>query len=272
MKLSDEQARFYHDHGHLLLSNALAGEEVDVLRKTLPRLFDRDSPDRVLERGSSVVRAVHGCHLNDEVCARLVCHPSLVHPARQLLGGDVYVYQFKINAKAALKGDIWEWHQDYIFWNKEDGLPRPEVVNVAVFVDDVDEINGPMILLEGSHREGMIDTGSKDRPPEGYEDGPDWIANLTADLKYAFGKKHLTRLMEQYRPTVPKGPAGSILIFHPNVIHGSAQNMSPFDRRIVLITYSHVANRPRTEGARRPEFLVSRDFRPVTPGDGGLAA
>lgn len=272
MKLSEEQNRFYRDRGYLLLPNVFTAPEVALLQKTLPRLFERNSPDRVLEKGSSVVRAVHGCHLNDPVCARLARLPSLVEPARQLLGGDVYVYQFKINAKAALLGDIWEWHQDYIFWNKEDGLPRPEVVNVAVFVDEVNEINGPMILLEGSHREGMIDTGSKRGTPQGYEESPEWISNLTADLKYSFDRELLAKLMEVYPPKVPKGPAGSLLLFHPNVVHGSAQNMFPVDRRIVLVSYCHVANRPRTEGERRPEFLVSRDFSPVTPLAGGLAA
>jgi ectoine hydroxylase len=55
-------------------------------------------------------------------------------------------------------------------------------------------------------------------------------------------------------------------------VHGSAQNMSPFDRRIVLLTYSHVDNTPRETGERRPEFIVSRDFTPLHPLEGQLSA
>jgi ectoine hydroxylase len=38
----------------------------------------------------------------------------------------VYIYQFKINVKAAFGGDVWQWHQDYIFWRNEDGMPGTE--------------------------------------------------------------------------------------------------------------------------------------------------
>ncbi len=165
----------------------------------------------------------------------------------------------------ALQGDLWEWHQDYAFWRHEDGLPRAEVVNVVLFVDDVNDINGPMILLEGSQREGLLDTPPDEGLPPGYEDKPDWISNLTADIKYSVDRDQLARLVERYPPAIPKGPAGSLLLFHPNAIHGSAQNMSPHDRRIILATYSHTENLPRTEGERRPEFLVSRDFTPIEP-------
>lgn len=263
--LTEQQMHAYREQGFLLLPGAFSTSQLHQIDEALVALFRQDSPDRVMETDSKTVRAIHGCHLRDEVCARLVRHPSLVEPALQLLDGDVYVYQFKVNAKQALHGDIWEWHQDYIFWRMEDGLPQPWAINVAVFVDEVNEINGPLILLEGSHQEGMIQAGSNVGKPAGYDEDPDWISNLTADLKYSLKRDHLERLMERYPPTVPKGPAGSILLFHPNLVHASAQNMSPFDRRIVLVTYSHVENRPSTAGEVRPDFLVSRDFKPIEP-------
>ncbi len=272
MILNEEQIQSYNEKGFLLVPEAFAWGEVEVLRQTLSRLFEKDAPARVLEKDGSAVRAVHGCHLENEVCARLVRHPSFSEPARLLLGGDVYVYQFKANAKAALVGDMWEWHQDYIFWRLEDGLPRPALTNAVVFIDDVTEINGPMSFLAGSKREGMIEIRGTEGMPDGYEERPEWISNLTADLKYSLGREKLTELMERYPAVVPKGPAGSSLFFHPNVVHGSAQNMSALDRRLVLVSYSHVENIPRTTGERRPEFLVSRDFSPIEPalGEGVL--
>lgn len=263
MYLSDEQVASYLEQGYLLLPAVFARQDVELLRRTLSRLFQQDSEQRVMEKDGAVVRSVYGHHLSDEVCARLVRHPGLVEPARQILGAEVYVYQFKINAKVALKGDVWEWHQDYAFWRNEDGLPRAEVVNVVLFVDDVTDINGPLIFLAGSHKEGLLETPADEGVPAGYEDKPDWISNLTADIKYSVDRDRLAALVERYPPAIPKGPAGSLLLFHPNTIHGSAQNMSPHDRRIILASYSHVENLPRSEGERRPEFLVSRDFTPV---------
>ena len=54
----------------------------------------------------------------------LARHPRLVEPLRQLFGEDVYVHQFKLNAKAAFEGDVWQWHQDYGTWARDDGMPR----------------------------------------------------------------------------------------------------------------------------------------------------
>ena len=261
MQLSTDQLTQYHEKGFLFLENVFSTEDIQTLHQTLTSLLNTPPEGTVFEKNSSAVRALHGCHLVDDVCARLVRQPGILRPARQILGDDVYVYQFKVNTKASLLGDVWEWHQDYIFWNMEDGLPRPDAVNIAIFIDEVTEINGPLILLEGSHKEGMIRMDGRGDRPEGYEDSPDWIGNLTADLKYSISKEHLNRLMTRYPPTVPKGPAGSLLFFHPNTVHGSAQNMSAFDRRLMLVTYSHAENRPQK--TQRPEFLVSRDFTPL---------
>src|SRR5947199_8251024 len=113
----------------------------------------------------------------------------------QILGGKVYIYQFKINAKAAFGGDVWEWHQDYIFWQKEDGLPTANVVNAVIFLDEVHEFNGPLIFIPGSHKEGVIDVAPQEALPEGYEKNPAWISNLTARLKYSLNADIIANLV-----------------------------------------------------------------------------
>jgi ectoine hydroxylase len=181
----------------------------------------------------------------------------------QLLDGPVYVYQFKINAKVAFQGDVWEWHQDYIFWQREDGVPEPRLVTACIFLDEVNEFNGPLMLVPGSHHGGVIEPPRTGGVPAGYEESPEWIASLTADLKYSVDKESLARLMSGSGIVAPKGPAGSVLLFHPNVVHGSVPNMSPFDRKLALVTYNSVANR-QTANAR-PEFLVARGAEALSP-------
>lgn len=64
----------------------------------------------------------------------------------------------------------------------------------------------------------------------------------------------------------PKGPAGSIVFFSPEVVHGSAPNMSPFQRRLLLATYNDVTNLPSwADGQSRPEYVVCRDTEPLRP-------
>jgi len=90
------------------------------------------------------------------------------------------------------------------------------------------------------------------------------ISNLTADLKYALDKRTISGMVERYGIIAPKGPAGSVMFFHGNLVHASTNNISPFDRVVIIITYNSVENVPVEMENARPEFLVSRDVRPVS--------
>jgi ectoine hydroxylase len=263
MTLQNDLLDRYHKDGFFFEPACFSEAEVSVLRDASHAELSQESERRVNEKDGKAVRSVYGSHKSNEVFGLLARHPRLLNPVRQILESEVYVYQFKINAKVGLEGDVWQWHQDYVFWLREDGLPTPRLVNVVVYLDEVNEFNGPMILIPGSQRGDVIDVDPLQDKPAPYADKPDWISNLTADLKYSIDKETLTRLLRQRRMEAPKGPAGSVLFFHPNVVHGSAQNMSPFDRKIAIVTYSSVDNVPQREV--RPDFLVSRDHRPLSP-------
>ena len=71
------------------------------------------------------------------------------------------MHQFKINAKAAFDGDVWQWHQDYGTWARDDGMPEPRAMNIAVFLDEVMPINGPLMLVPKSHKHGVLKAGAR---------------------------------------------------------------------------------------------------------------
>jgi ectoine hydroxylase len=66
----------------------------------------------------------------------------------------------------------------------------------------------------------------------------------------------------------PKGPAGSVVFFSSEVVHGSAPNMSPMARRLLIATYNDVSNLPSWRGEPRPDYVVCRDTEPLSPLDG----
>jgi ectoine hydroxylase len=139
-------------------------------------------------------------------------------------------------------------------------MPAPRAVNVLVNLDDVTEFNGPMYFVPGSHREGCIDLATGSRGAAG-----DWRENVRADLKYRIQAEMLGGLVKRYGMVAPKGSAGSALFFDSNVVHGSPPNISPFHRRVIIVTYNAVDNVPVSQGPQRPDFLVSRDYRPLSP-------
>ncbi len=272
MSLTKEQLKQYEDLGYVFLPEYLSQAEVEKMKTQLPSVFAKDSPKRVVEKEGRVVRSVYGSHTENEIFRRLTHHPKLVQPVMQILDSSVYVYQFKINAKVAYCGDVWDWHQDYIFWRKEDGMPSARVANVVVFLDEVTEFNGPMFFMPGSHREGAIDVSARDRAPsndvrqmEAYRDSPNWISNLTSNLRYSLDRDTVATMAKKYGMVSPKGPSGSMLFFHCNLIHGSSNNISPFDRVVIIVTFNSTENIPVPVKEPRPDFLSSRDHSPIVP-------
>jgi ectoine hydroxylase len=264
MTLTGEQIESYRRDGYLFLDATLTEAEIARFQAALPPLFAEESPRRILETDGVTVRSHYGAHADDVRCAALVRDRRLLLPARQLIGDAVYVYQFKINSKSAFRGEHWAWHQDFIYWQREDGVPAPLMTTVAVFLDDVNEFNGPLVLVPGSHTEGVIEVDARSAKPAAYADSPEWVASLTADIKYTVPRADVAALSRRRGLVAPKGPRGSLLFFHPNLVHASAANISPFDRVVALATYNSVNNRP-LHGERRPEFLCSRDVAALEP-------
>lgn len=262
MELTNEQIEQYEREGFLLVPGLFSPPEVEVLRRELPSVFNDTSPRRVLENDGRTVRTVNGSHLDNATLTALTRHPRLLGPARRLLGSDAYVYQFKTNAKRAFSGDVWKWHQDFVFWAKDDGLVEPRLVSAVVFLDEVNEFNGPLLLVPGSHRRGAIDVPAQRKMGE---DEPEWLSDVSADLTYTVGQETLQELVREHGIQAPKGGSGSVLFFHPNVVHGSVGNISPFDRVLMIVTYNSVENLPREVPSPRPEFLVGRLTDPLSP-------
>ena len=254
MVLTDEQLSFYKHQGYIFLSNYFSHTETEILKAQIPKLIQNDKIGRVLEKSGETVRALHGSHTRNSVLNNLTKLPRLIEPAMQILESQVYVYQFKINIKAAFSGDVWPWHQDFIFWAEEDGMLAPRAINILIFLDEVNEFNGPLFLIPGSHHEGKIQVQPQ---------GKGWEANVKADLKYVVPNLIVAELVKKQSIVAPKGAAGSVLFFHPNCIHGSTNNISPFSRNVAIITYNSVENVPLKTENQRPEFMVNRDCKSI---------
>lgn len=256
-QLSDAQARQYETDGYLLLPDYFSEEELALLRLQVAAVFAENSPGRILEEETGQVRAVHGSHITNFVFGKLVRLERMLEPAKQLLDSPVYVHQFKINAKLALFGEAWHWHQDFRFWRDEDGMPQPRALTMGIFMDPVDEFNGPVMFVPGTHLDGMHEVTT--------QKNAHWTKSFSADLKYKIDTETLADATRKRRIVAPKGQAGSALLFHGNILHGSAPNLSPSNRTIVYVTYNSVHNALAEVPNPRQTFLASRDFSPLEP-------
>jgi ectoine hydroxylase len=77
----------------------------------------------------------------------------------------------------------------------------------------------------------------------------------------------LGTLAERHGIHLFTGPAGSATFFDSNCMHGSNGNITPFPRSNLFVVFNSVENatvEPFASEHRRPPFIASRDFNPVS--------
>jgi ectoine hydroxylase len=247
MKLTPQQLEQFDRDGYLFFPGLFSAPEIQVLNDEVPRLYAQRRPENVREKTGDVVRTNFAAHMYSYPFAKLARHPRMVEPIVQLFGEAVYMHQFKINGKMAFDGDVWQWHQDFGTWLNDDQMPEPRAMNVAIFLGEVNEFNGPLMFIPGSHRLGVVDA-QHDLSTTSY---PLWtIDNDT-----------ITKLVEKGGIVAPKGPAGSMILFHSCLVHASTSNLSPWNRINVYLSLCAVSNHIRR--FKRPEYIAHRDFTPI---------
>jgi len=247
MKLTEQQVAQFDRDGYLFFPGLFSAAEIRTLTDEVPALYAQRRPENVREKGSDAVRTNFAAHLYSTPYAKLARHPRMVEPIRQLFGEDVYMHQFKINGKMAFEGDVWQWHQDYGTWFNDDQMPEARAMNVAIFLDEVNEFNGPLMFIPGSHKQGVLPAGH-DTSTTSY---PLWTINNDT-IRTMVGKGGLV---------APKGPAGSMILFHGCLVHASGSNLSPWNRVSVYLSLCAVSNHIRR--FKRPGYIAHRDFTPI---------
>ena len=247
MLLTKEQIGRFDADGYLFFPALFGKPEIQVLLDEVPTLYAQRRPENVREKTGDAVRTNFAAHLYSAPFARLARHPRMVAPIKQIFGEDVYMHQFKINGKMAIDGDVWQWHQDYGTWRRDDDMPEARAMNVAIFLDDVNEFNGPLMLIPGSHRLGVLEAGH-DLTTTSY---PLWTLDHGT----------IEKLVARGGIVAPKGPAGSMILFHSCLVHASTSNLSPWNRVSVYLSLCAVSNHIRR--FKRPEFIAHRDFAPI---------
>ncbi len=247
MKLTQAQVESFDREGYLFFPSLFRPDEIKVLLDEVPAIYAQRRPENVRERTGDVVRTNFAAHLYSAPFARLARHPRMVEPVRQLFGEELYMHQFKINGKQAFDGDVWQWHQDYGTWKNDDQMPEPRAMNVAIFLDEVNEFNGPLMFIPGSHKLGVLDA-AHDTSTTSY---PLWTIN----------NEVIRKLVDRGGIVAPKGPAGSMILFHGCLVHASTSNLSPWNRVSVYLSLCAVSNHIRR--FKRPGYIAHRDFTPL---------
>ena len=134
-------------------------------------------------------------------------------------------------------------------WHRDDKMPEARAMNLAVFLDDVNEFNGPLYLIPRSHKKGVVAAAHTIHQPPVIRFGR-CLMTLSANSLKKAGLSHRKDLQEQ-------------AFFDGCLAHGSPPNMSPWGREIIYVTYNHCDN--AIQQYKRAEYSAHRDFTPPVP-------
>ncbi|NIC07090.1 ectoine hydroxylase [Billgrantia bachuensis] len=255
--LSQAQLDEFERKGFLFEPDFVSGEELDELRRELSELLNRDDfrgrDFSITEPDSQEIRSLFAVHYLSERFAALARDERLVGRVRQILGGDAYVHQSRINYKPGFEGKGFSWHSDFETWHAEDGMPAMHAVSASIVLTDNHEFNGPLMLIPGSHRVFVPCLG--ETPDDHHRQ------SLKRQEFGVPGREALRELVARHGIEAPKGAAGGLLLFDCNTLHGSNANMSPDPRSNVFFVYNRRDNacvEPFAARRRRPSFLAHK--------------
>jgi ectoine hydroxylase len=263
MQLSKTQLDTYERDGFLVMPGLFSATEIQAMKAELGRIQTIDTDHLVRERTGGIAKTIYRVHEADGPTASPVFHaaaraPRLLGPAQALLGDDaLYVYHTKCNLKTAIDGSVWQWHQDYGTW-KKDGVPEPMLTTALIMLDEPTPFNGCLYFIPGSHKLGNLDPR---------------FDESTAYKFWVVPKERLLDIMEHSPEPVPiTGEPGTVVFFHPNILHASGHNLSRHDRWATYIVYNPVVNRPADVPDPRPDYVRSTNFTPLIAGTDDILA
>jgi ectoine hydroxylase-related dioxygenase (phytanoyl-CoA dioxygenase family) len=154
-------------------------------------------------------------HHVDPRLSALVDDPRLWKPCCDIIGSrQLSLFSDKLNVKRP-GGAPFPWHQEGPYWQY--GAEQLEsIVSTLTYLDDSTEENGCLWVVPGTHKAGALPC----------LDGRGVLGALYTDIDKLEGE-----------PYPAAFPAGSVIWFHYDIVHGSQTNRSETDRRVFVAAY-----------------------------------
>jgi non-heme Fe2+,alpha-ketoglutarate-dependent halogenase len=186
-------------------------------------------------------RFLYNRHGDQTFIWQLASDPILLDAVEPLIGPNILLFGTRVICKWPGDGDFVAWHQDL---SKRNQLHPPVQITAWYAIDDVDEANGCVRCIPGSHRAGM-----REREPASHD------GNL---LRI---NEHTPVSREMASRAVPiRLRAGQVSLHHGFTLHTSGRNESTRRRCGLVIRYvpAYVTQGSGVEVNQRETAIVVR--------------
>ncbi len=196
-----------------------AFERDGVIR--IPNVFTFTEAKRLREAALNAYKEKQFLHVEEKslMCPKIMFWPKgledwshddrLKYIAEHFLGFNITQINSQIYFRFPYDGDQFAYHQDIMF-----RYPQSDFMNIennylqtAIIIDDMDETNGGIRFVKGSHKQGNLNLFKN-----GNEDG----LRIYSE--------------EKFKGEVLPCKAGDVLIWNLLVVHGSPSNETTFPR------------------------------------------
>lgn len=244
VSLSDEQIAQFHRDGFLALPQISTPAEIEMMREAYDDIFSRragreagaqfDLAGTDEDGKEAALPQILGPEKFAPQLWDTLARANALHVVRQLLGPDFEAQSSHAIFKPARHGAATPWHQDEAYWN-----PDLEYRSMSVWLplQDVDESNGCMQFIAGSHQHDIAKHQSINNDPRihGLELAPD--ADVATD-----GAK------------ICPLAAGGATFHGSRTLHFTAPNNSDRPRRALIMVFG-APNKTRAEIGLEPRHF-----------------
>lgn len=260
--MNDENIDFYNKNGYIKLERIFNKLDIKNAFNDSELVYNKEKECFLnIEPNDERVRSALSIH-NIDSFKSLYKNQFLLNVINGILGSDSYLHQSRINYKAGLGTNGWNWHSDFETWHAKDGMPNIRCVTLMIpLVRNTNE-NGALIVLPESHKlfwsaPKMGDFNPEDEFAEQKEGVP--TNEVISHYKNKYGTEEKTILCD----------VGDAVIFDCNLLHVSKGNTTPDKRTNAFFVFNSIENklvnpfdgsdpRPEEMGARKNITIINK--------------
>tara|TARA_R100001082_G_scaffold110143_1_gene89135 strand:+ start:9460 stop:10248 length:789 start_codon:yes stop_codon:yes gene_type:complete len=238
--IADEQLKYYHENGFVVIKNLLDAEYCDMFYKTIRQHADIHfsaimNPDRFeFLIAQSFENTDNLLSLNDKVscvekilktskmCRDLLKNKKISKILSTIQGNEVKGLMSQMlfkEAKSKYCSQAWQPHQDNAYPKNKNG----QYLTINLFLKDAFKKNGSLYAYKGSHKSGLFENIEVPSYREKIGTNP---GNIISDV-----------YLNNFEKIDLEFDKGDMLVLHGNCIHGSYPNYSNFSRPLFSCSY-----------------------------------
>lgn len=212
--LTEEDLAFYDENGYLLVGRTLTDEGLGAMRAQCMEVWHREKSGYDADSTWLQNALLPDIHHHAPIVRDYYFEGPLVDIATQVIGPNVKGVTSQLTFKMRGNTSAFGWHQD----NNYGELSPYNAISCLTAFDDVDEENGCLWVIPGSHKRGQIE--------------------LEHSAEDKAKKKEINVEVDEAKAVPVPMKAGECLFFGCWTLHKSKGNVSDRDRRILFLRYA----------------------------------